>query len=162
MPYKPVPRLKGFSYRGLYCYSLTICTQHRRRVFISREAVDLVLLQLSQTASRNHVAVIAYCFMPDHLHLLVETTADDSNLAEFVRVFKQCSSYHWKTAFGHVLWQRSYFEHVLREGESPVKAARYLLGNPLRAGMVVSVEDYPFLGSMTMSVRDLLYSVSEG
>ena len=100
--------------------------------------------------------------MPDHLHLLVETTTDASNLQEFVRVFKQCSSYHWKTVFGHVLWQRSYFEHVLREGESPVKAARYLLANPLRAGMVESVEDYPFLGSMTMSVRDLLYSVSEG
>ncbi len=42
-----------------------------------------------------------------------------------------------------------------------IKAARYLLANPLRAGMVESVEEYPFLGSLTMSVRELLYSASE-
>ena len=162
MPYKPVPRLKEFPYTGLRHYSLTICTQHRKRVFVNREAVDLVLLRLVQTATRYQFAIIAYCFMPDHLHLLVEGTADDSSVQEFVRVFKQCSSYHWKSSFGHVLWQRSYFEHVLRDGESPVKAARYLLANPLRARMVESAEDYPFLGSMTMAVRDLLCAVSEG
>ena len=162
MPYKPVPRLKEFSYTGLRRYSLTICTQHRKRLFVNREAVDQVMLQLVQTANRHQFAVIVYCFMPDHLHLLVEATVDDSSMREFVRVFKQCSSYHWKTTFGHVLWQRSFFEHVLRDGESPVKAARYLLANPIRAGMVETAEDYPFLGLMTMSVRDLLYSVSEG
>ena len=161
MPYKPVPRLKEFSYTGLRRYSLTICVRDRKRVFVSSKAVDPVLLQLVQTSNRYQFAIIAYCFMPDHLHLLVEATADDSNLAEFVRVFKQCSSYHWKTVFGHLLWQRSYFEHVLRDDESPVKAARYILGNPLRAAIVETVEDYPFLGSMTMTVRDLLYSVSE-
>jgi putative transposase len=162
MPYKPVPRLKEFSYTGLRHYSLTICTQHRKRVFVNREAVDLVRLQLVQTATRYQFAIIAYCFMPDHLHLLVEGTANGSSVQEFVRVFKQCSSYHWKNSFGHVLWQRSYFEHVLRDGESPVKAARYLLANPIRARMVESAEDYPFLGSMTMAVRDLLCSVGEG
>ena len=126
--------LHNFSYAGLHRYSLTICTSRRQRVFVNREAVDLVLWQLLQSASRSGFAVIAYCFMPDHLHLLVEGTDDHAALNEFARVFKQCSAYHWKSAFGSQLWQRSYFEHVLREGESPVKAARYILANPLRAG----------------------------
>jgi REP-associated tyrosine transposase len=107
------------------------------------------------------MAVIAYCFMPDHLHLLVEGTDPASTLTEFVRVFKQRSSFHWKRAYGSELWQRSYFERVLRNHESSIDAARYVLANPLRAGMVDSVEDYPFLGSLTMSVRELLYSVSK-
>ena len=161
MPYKPVPRLHNFSYAGLHRYSLTICTYRRQRVFVNREAVDLVLWQLLQSASRSGFAVTAYCFMPDHLHLLVEGTADHATLNEFVRVFKQCSAYHWKSAFGSRLWQRSYFEHVLREGESPVKAARYILANPLRAGLVHRVEDYPFVGSATMSIRDLLDSAGD-
>ena len=97
--------------------------------------------------------------MPDHLHLLVEGTDDEAALREFARVFKQCSAYHWKAAFGTPLWQRSYFEHVLRDGESPVKAARYILANPIRAGLVNRVEDYPYLGSVTMSIRELLDSV---
>ena len=107
------------------------------------------------------MAVIAYCFMPDHLHLLVEGTNPASTLTEFVRVFKQRSSFQWKRMFGSQLWQRSYFERVLRNHESSIDVARYVLANPLRAGMVDSVEDYPFLGSLTMSVRELLYSVSK-
>jgi len=57
------------------------------------------------------------------------------------------------------LWQRSYFEHVLRDDEDPFQVARYILDNPVRAGLVQSPENYPFLGSLTMSVRDLLYSI---
>jgi hypothetical protein len=57
------------------------------------------------------------------------------------------------------LWQRSYFEHVLRDDEDSFQVARYILENPVRTGMVRNPEDYPFLGSLTMNVRDLLYSI---
>ena len=158
---KRVPRLRGFDYTGGYRYLLTICTQHRLRVFITRDAVDVVLLQLLQSARDERFAVIAYCFMPDHLHMLVEGIDPASDLPEFVRIFKQRSSFRWKNAFGTELWQRSYYERVLRGDESSIDAARYVLANPLRAGMVESVEDHPFLGSLTVSVRELLYSVSK-
>jgi putative transposase len=158
---KRVPRLRGFDYTGGHRYFLTLCTQRRLRVFITSKAVDLVLVQLLRSARDERIAVFAYCFMPDHLHLLVEGTDPASELTEFVRIFKQRSSFHWKSAFGSELWQRSYFEHVLRSHESSIDAARYVLANPLRAGMVSSVEDYPFLGSLTMSVRELLHSVSK-
>ena len=158
---KPVPRLRGFEYTGGYRYFLTICTEQRVCAFVTREAVDVVLVQLLRSAQDERMGVIAYCFMPDHLHLLVEGMDLESKLTEFVRIFKQRSSFHWKRQFGSELWQRSYFERVLRSHESTVDVARYVLANPLRAGMVESVEDYPFLGSMTMSVRDLLYSVSK-
>ena len=107
------------------------------------------------------MAVIAYCFMPDHLHLLVEGTDPASKLTEFVRIFKQRSSFQWTKAFGSELWQRSYFERVVRTHQSSIDTARYVLANPLRAGMVESVEDYPFLGPLTIPVRELLYSTSK-
>ena len=128
---------------------------------MTREAVDTVLAQILRSARDERVAVIAYCFMPDHLHLLVEGTDPASHLTEFVRVFKQRSSFHWKKLSGSELWQRGYFERVLRGDESSIDVARYILRNPLRAGIVESVEDYPFLGSLTMSVRALLDSVSK-
>ena len=107
------------------------------------------------------MAVIAYCFMPDHVHLLVGGTDPRSQLPEFVRIFKQRSSFHWKRRFGSELWQRSYFERGLRSDESSIDVARYVLANPLRAGIVEAVEDYPFIGSFTMTSRELLYSVSK-
>src|SRR6188508_1077491 len=103
---KRVPRLRGFDYAGGYRYFLTVCTQRRVHVFVTREAVDVVLAQLLQSARDERMAVLAYCFMPDHLHLLVEGTDPASKLTEFVRVFKQRSSFQWKKSFGSELWQR--------------------------------------------------------
>jgi REP element-mobilizing transposase RayT len=99
--------------------------------------------------------------MPDHLHVLVEGTTPAACLLDFMRVFKQRSSFHWRQTYGRELWQRSYFEHVLRDDEDTFAVGRYVLENPVRAGMVKSPLEYPFLGSFTMDVRDLLYSVSD-
>ena len=57
------------------------------------------------------------------------------------------------------LWQRSYFERVLRDDEDVVGVARYLLNNPVRAGLAASPQEYRFIGSLTMEVKDLLGSV---
>ena len=97
--------------------------------------------------------------MPDHLHALAEGLSDDSDLPAFMKLFKQCSSYEWKSRYGGPLWQRSYFEHVLRDDEDTIAVARYILDNPVRAGLVREPLDYPYLGSMTTPIKDLLYSV---
>ena len=57
------------------------------------------------------------------------------------------------------LWQRGYFEHVLRDDEDTIGVARYIIENPVRAGLVTNPLDYPYLGSFTTTARELLYSV---
>ena len=159
MPFKRVPRLREFEYRGGYRYFLTFCTASRRALFIAPGPVQLAMSELIRTAGDFQFAVIAYCYMPDHLHLLVEGVSPASSLTEFVRVFKQRSAYHWRRTMNGDLWQRSYFEHVLRDDEDTIAVARYILGNPLRAALVERIENYPFAGSLTLSMKDLLYSV---
>jgi REP-associated tyrosine transposase len=159
VPHKLSPRLKTFDYLGFYRYFLTICTYDRVIAFIDDQSVDLVRMQLSSTADDQHFSVIAYCFMPDHVHILVEGTHPASDFCEFVRIFKQQSSFGWKQRNGTPLWQRSYFEHVLRDDEDTIGVAKYILENPVRGNLAQRPEDYPFLGSMTMEVRQLLYSV---
>ena len=97
--------------------------------------------------------------MPDHLHALLEGLSDSANLPEFVRIFKQRTSFEWKRTSGVGLWQRSYFDRVLRPEEDTMLVAQYILANPVRAGLVKEPMEYPFLGSGTMDVRDLLESV---
>jgi REP-associated tyrosine transposase len=116
-------------------------------------------MQLARTTDDQRFLVIAYCFMPDHLHMLVEGNHPAADFREFVRIFKQRSSFAWKQNAGTALWQRSYFEHVLRDDEDTIAVARYILENPLRGNLVQRGEDYPYLGSRTMAVRELLYSV---
>jgi len=152
--------LKTFNYLGLHRYSLTFCTNRRRPLFTNPAAVDLVLSQISRAATENGFAVVAYCFMPDHLHLLVEGQSDGSDCQRFIARAKQYSGFYYSKAFPSALWQRYGFEHVLRDEELTVVVARYILENPIRARMVERVEDYPFVGSLVYPLADLVASVA--
>ena len=152
--------LKAFSYVGLHRYSLTFCTDHRRHLFTKQEAVDLVLTQISRAAAEYQFEIIAYCFMPDHLHLLVEGKSDSSDCKRFMAHAKQYSGFYYSKAYRSTLWQRYGFEHVLRDEEITIVVARYILANPTRKGLVERVEDYPYVGSLVYSLADLLAGVT--
>jgi REP element-mobilizing transposase RayT len=69
----------------MHRYSLTICTEGRREAFIVDADVTCALTQLRITAKAECFAIPAYCFMPDHLHLLIEGTSEAADCCEFVR-----------------------------------------------------------------------------
>jgi putative transposase len=159
MPRKSPPRLRTFDYTGLYRYFLTISTFRRSPVFVDCDAARIVTTQLARAASSERFSVIAYCLMPDHLHLLAEATCEAADFQRFVRIFKQQSAFYWKRETGQPLWHRSYFERVLRDGEDTIDVIRYILGNPVRAGLAAKPDDYRYLGTMTGELRDLLDSI---
>ena len=99
--------------------------------------------------------------MPDHLHLLIEAGSESSNALDFIKRAKQLSGFHYKKQFGERLWQRYGFERVLRDDDCTLVVARYMLENPLRAGLVESPEEYGFSGSTTHPLRQLLDAVGE-
>jgi putative transposase len=111
----------------------------------------MCLSKLREAAAKTGFEVVAYCFMPDHLHLLLRTPGD-ADLVAFVRFFKQLSGYAYRrlTADPETLWQTSYHDHVLRREEDLCAVARYIWENPVRAGLVESARDYPYSGSFTM------------
>jgi putative transposase len=151
--------LRTFSYLGFHRYSLCFCTDDRRQVFTSQPPVDLVRSLILRSASEEQFAVIAYCFMPDHLHLLVEGQAEDSDCKRFIARSKQNSGFYYTRQFGTRLWQRYGFERVLRNSEQTFVVARYILENPVRAGLVATIGEYPFVGSFVYTLPELLASV---
>ena len=63
--------------------------------------------------------------MPDHVHLLVEGLTDDADVRAFVAAAKQKSGFDFSVRDGRRLWQKGYYERVLRdEEESPDDRAR--------------------------------------
>jgi putative transposase len=101
-------------------------------------------------------ALIAYCFMPDHLHLLIKGGCEASDCRAFVRRAKQYSGFYYAKAHGGKLWQRYGYDHVLRDEEKTAIVARYILNNPVRAGLVKRIEDYPYCGSLEWPLEALL------
>jgi len=154
--------LKSFSYLGLHRYSLTFCTHDRSPIFTAGPVVDLVLAQISRAATENTFAVTAYCFMPDHLHLLVEGQSDASDCKQFIARSKQYSGFYYSKAYGKKLWQRYSFEHVIRDEQKSVVTARYILQNPVRAGLVQRISDYPYVGSLVWPMPALLDWIARG
>jgi putative transposase len=154
-------RLRAFPYVGAYRYFLTLCTFRRTRVFVTNDRVALVLEQIQRAAATHEFAILAYCFMPDHLHFLVEGQSEASGLKEFARLAKQYSGYHYRRRYGSPLWQSNLYEHVARDDERTDAMVRYIVENPVRAQLVQRVQDYPFVGSCVVGRAELLASLGD-
>ena len=153
-------RAPTFDYTGRYRYFLTFSTNRRQQLFVRREHVDLVLSQFERTAREEGFVIVAYCFMPDRLHLLIEGRAAVSDCRRFVGRAKQYSGHHYSKAFGQRLWQRFGFDCLERCEEPMIEAARSVVEKPLRAGLVRLIEDYPFIGSLTHPIGDIVAIVA--
>jgi putative transposase len=160
MPHYP-PHLASFDYKGFHRYFLTFCTHERAHYFSNAAAVDIVLAQILRTSTSQGFAISAYCFMPDHLHMLVEGTHVDADLKGFVIRVKQLSGYHFKRETRQPLWQRYGYERVLRDDESTLSVVRYIVENPLRAALTNDPASYPFWGSSVYSREQLMEHVQQ-
>jgi REP element-mobilizing transposase RayT len=100
--------------------------------------------------------------MPDHVHLLGEARSEQTDLRTFVHDAKQASGYAFRRRFGRPLWQPSYYDRVLRNEESTPDIVRYIVANPVRAGLARDVSAYPYIGSSEYTRGELLEIASEG
>ena len=155
-------RLRSFDYRGFHRYFLTFCTAARRQVFVTQNHVDAVRTQILRAAAQERFEIVAYAFMPDHVHLLIEGLSESSDGSRFIKLAKQLAGYHYQRTFGDRLWQRYGYEHTLRGDEATIDVVRYIIENPVRAGLVDDVQKYAFLGSTKYGIADLIEAVQMG
>ena len=153
------PRIPNYQYIGVQRYFLTFCTENRVTHFVHKAIVDPVVDHFLQQAREDAMAILAYCVMPDHAHMLVDGEHDGADLLHFTKLAKQRSGYWFKQTHGTRLWQKGYFEHVLRDEERTEDVIYYIIANPLRKGLVENVMDYPYWGSSVYTREELLYSI---
>lgn len=148
--------LRGFDYVGLYYYSITWCCRERKSFFTKADHVDLVRAQFLRAASETDVAIVAECFMPDHVHQLVKGCSLTANGRTYMKLAKQYSGYYFNREYGEKLWQRYGHDRFLRRDQEPRAIIRYILENPVRAGLVEKVQDYPFTYSRLHTTEELI------
>jgi len=154
--HKRPKRLPGVPYVGYQRYFLTFCTAQRHRAFENQALADSCLVQLRRCAAAHDMALVAYCFMPDHVHLLVYGLAESADLRAFVAGFKQATGFAYRRQHDRHLWQPGYFDRVLRDDESTEAVARYVLENPVRAGLAGQLGEYGLAGSDLYDLQGLL------
>jgi putative transposase len=155
---RPV-RLRDVSYVGFAAYFVTTCTMDRAPVFEDLEFGRLVGDALLSHAKENAFAVPAYCLMPDHAHIVMVGIQDDSPLCGLVKDWKQAAGFEWSKRGHGKLWQKGFWERVLRDDEDILSIARYVIENPVRAKLVKEPAQYPLLGSSEYTIAQILDAV---
>jgi putative transposase len=154
-------RLPGFSYLGRHAYSVTICTSEAAPALDSSVLVSELLEQLRQHVEAEQVALVAYCFMPDHVHLVLQGLSDASDLRRLIARWKQMTGYRHKQRTGRALWRSGYYDRILRDGDSILDMVGYALRNPVREGLAARIGDYPFAGSDVYGLGELREVLAE-
>jgi putative transposase len=154
----PRHRLPRPCYLGLRSYFLTVCASQRRKLFTDARLVELLISELGQQFRSHGFSIYAYCFMPDHCHVLTVALTETSDVARAVRAFKGASAARARSLGIRNLWQRDYYDHILRSSESFDAAAAYIFENPVRARLVFHPHDWPFSGSFVLEWKNLGHS----
>jgi len=91
--------------------------------------------------------------MPDHLHLILMGQRESADLAAVVKAFKGAATAVARQKGVRNLWEKSFYDHVLRSGEEIDEVAWYVFMNPVRAGLLKRMEDWPHSGSFLFEWR---------
>ncbi len=126
-------------------YLITTTTQNRTPLFIHFPAASSAARCFEDATLLRESRMLAWVLMPDHVHWLLQLGESDS-LGEVIGRLKSASSRHTNRTLNRTgpLWSKAFHDHALREEEDLQAVARYIVANPLRAGLVKRVGDYPF------------------
>ena len=147
LPIRKNVRMPAVNYVGYQCYFVTLCSFRRQNVFSSSDYCNELLSLLDAECASRNFSVLAFCLMPDHLHFLAKGRDARSDLLHLLKGFKIKSSQKYAARERRALWQKGFYEHILRSGESVESVAWYIWLNPVRKRLVSRAQEYPFSGS---------------
>jgi len=149
MPYTDLRKGRGSEPGREYLVTTVI---HRRLpVFRDFWVARACIRPLAATETDTDAHWLAWVLMPQHFHGLV-SLGPHTGLSDLMRRLKGASALAVNRHLGRrgTLWQPGFYDHALRREESRIQAARYIVANPLRAGLVKDLRD-----SATLILRDM-------
>jgi putative transposase len=154
-PHRRSIRLKGYDYRQAGMYFFTICTKDRAYLFGEVVDGEMRLNEKGQIVADTwqwlaiqykHIVLDAWVIMPNHLHGIIvivdeycrggsrtAPTQQRKPIGRLIGAFKTVSTKHInniRNTPGFPVWQRNYYEHIIRNEESLTQIRQYILNNP--------------------------------
>jgi REP element-mobilizing transposase RayT len=136
-------RLGRYSCRD-HVYHVIACTRDRLPFFEGFRSARVVIRELRHADLAGRAETLAFVVMPDHVHWLLRLRGPTS-LSRTVQLMKVFSARHVNSLLRRKgsLWQRGFYDHAIRTEESLEETARYIVANPLRAGLVGRIGEFP-------------------
>lgn len=123
-------------------YLVTTTTIERTSLFADFDVACAAARVIA--AARPEYAILCWVVMPDHLHALI--ALNEGTLSRAIGGLKARAAAAVNRVQGgrNAVWARAFHDRALRYEDDVLEVARYIICNPLRAGLARSVRDYPF------------------
>ena len=137
-------KIKRYFEEG-YPYFITTTTYKRERIFTDEQTCKILLVALEFFKLTLNYKIFAYCLMPEHLHLILQTTGK-YNPSYIMRMIKGNFSRKFNMIHSQQgkVWQEGYYDTGIRDIGMMLQKIEYIHDNPVRAGLVTSPDQYPF------------------
>jgi REP element-mobilizing transposase RayT len=155
LPYRKQNRLVEYDYSNSGAYFITICTKDRDLILWDEEYLNvgeaayslpqIILSPIGEMVQKivlnipdvyKNVSVDAYVIMPNHIHMIILLQEDGTpwaasptiSISKIINSFKTITS----KQYGQSLWQRSFYDHIIRDQKDYDKIKEYIHSNPLQ------------------------------
>lgn len=158
LPTVPPPRpaqRAGRRPRAHRAFHLSFATRDREPLFDDFNAARAMATCLHEATLAGDGRVLAWVVMPDRVHCLLQL-GGTRPLRDAVAAFKSASARRVNRAIGRSgpLWDPAWDDHALQSGSDLRSVARCIVANPLRAGLVRRIADYPFWNAVWLGGGD--------
>ena len=144
-------------YRRLYVkggtYFFTVVTQERRPIFSKEESVKKLRESFETIMEKRPFRVDAIVVLPDHIHCIWSLPKNESDFSTRWKEIKYRFSIHFRESFRPTnsmqkkkekgLWQRRFWEHLIRDQDDFNRHVDYIHYNPVKHGLVKKPRDWP-------------------
>jgi putative transposase len=154
-------------------FFFTLVTYERRQVFGEEQAVILLRNALRSVLQKHPFTIEAAVVLPDHLHMIWRLPENDGDYATRWRLVKSHFTHHWEAGRDiptnasrqlkgeRAVWQRRYWEHLIRDDRDWQQHVEYIHYNPVKHGLARAPVDWKYSSFHTF-VKQGLYSIDWG
>jgi len=131
-------------------YFVTTCTDRRRKILANAQTAAILIEEWRNAKERHAWYIGRYVIMPDHVHFFCAPGYQAQDLSTFMKLWKEWTSKRIKKecVIQGNIWQKQFFDHLLRSNESYVQKWDYVFYNPVRAGIVKYAVDWLWQGEI--------------
>jgi putative transposase len=126
-------------------YFIVAVTQSRQPILAESASIELLRQTMRRVKEIHPFAMRAYVFLPEHMHLLIQMIGS-TTISEVLHSLQWNFTLNYKRAHGIThkisLWQRGFWDHVIRDDQDLETHFQYIHHNPVKHGHVSRPEDY--------------------
>jgi REP element-mobilizing transposase RayT len=143
---------RGFRVESPGIYHVLNRGVEKRDVFLERSDYEKFLRLLKENKVEFDFHVLAYCFMPNHYHLLLQTKSE--NLSAAIKSQNQMYAQYFNRKYERVggLWQGRFKSRLVRDNKYLKTLFKYIEQNPIKAGIAAKIGEYPWASAVTKDI----------